>query len=510
MSPRERRNLGLVALLGLVVVVLLAWREDRAATDRRDRELGRRSHERLEGVRSGIARWTDSLRRTYDSVLDHAGDSTLAARLRVDPLVAMAFRVARGEILLPADGPPASEDDRAFRERTRRLFNGRAVVPGEARPEGEVGTMEGAQWIPWHWEDGLHILVQRRVDPDTSIGFELDRIALLSRLMSGFEPSDLGGGSMVLREASGRVLHQWGGYPGDSLGDPSLGSVPLAAPLGTWVVELHGPQQAWAADVRSDLRRSLVLRWGLVAGAYLLVVFLAGREWTRALREARQKTGFVQQVSHELRTPLTNIRLHAELAREGTLEEDTFRHLAVVGQETERLSRLVANILTFARSERGPLELRPAVGDLREILEQSAAPFTPFLERAGIRVEWSLPASGATARFEPDAASQILHNLLGNAIKYAAPGGWIGISIETSPRAWKIRVADRGPGIPERERENVFKPFHRLSDRITDGVAGTGIGLGIARDLARAMGGDLVLEAVSPGCIFLWTVPRSP
>ncbi|QQS04324.1 MAG: HAMP domain-containing histidine kinase [Fibrobacterota bacterium] len=504
MIARERWIPVAAALIGPILFVGLGIREASETSERLDRDLARRSRIQLEEARERLHRFSEGIADTMSRLLDPS-NSEMFRLGQTHPLILSVYQTTDGRL----DEPPfggLSAEQAAFRQRVDRLFSGRAVVASSLRSGSERQGAEGPQWIPWHWEDGLHILFQRPLDERRAIGVELDRIALLSRMAGELDMGDQNGGSIAMVDGSGRLLHAWGSRQDSS--ESAMGRISLTTPFETWSLELSGPQAVWAEDARRDSLRSILLRWGLASLVWVALGFLVGREWTRALREARSKTGFVQQVSHELRTPLTNIRLHAELAREGTLEDDTFRHLEVVGQETERLSRLVGNILTFARSERGNLELSIRDTDLAAELREAAEPFRPMLDRVETLLEWSVPSGELPARLDRDATSQILQNLLGNALKYAQTGKWVGISVEAAPGLWRIRVRDRGPGVPPRERERIFKPFHRLSNQITDGVAGTGIGLSIARELARAQGGDLVLESGTGGCTFLWTVAR--
>lgn len=514
MSWNERWIPLVVGAAGLVSIGLLAARDASSALGDQTLSVARVAQTRLESARRDIADWTLSLQDSLWSVLESAEDARLDSLASWHPLAVGAFRSVHGRIVWPdQDSSAITVEQREFLDRTRTLWQGRAILPQgslrQGRGESSGYVPDRLDWIPWHWEDGLHLLARRSLDDSVQVGLEIDRTALLSRLVGEVVPRDLGGGSIELVDGTGRLLHRWGRYLPDSVQESApLALGGLGSPFDTWTLKVYGMEAQWAAVSRATSLRDLGLRWGIAALVWGLVVFLGGREWTRTLREARMKTGFVQQVSHELRTPLTNIRLHAELARDGTLEDDTFRHLEVVGQETERLSRLVSNILTFARSEKGPLKVQPALHDVKALLDEALAPFGPIAQRLGVRIERKLPDDESHIYVDSDAATQILQNLVGNAFKYAHRGGWVGISLSGCSNRWEIRVKDLGPGIPEIHREKIFEPFQRLSDRIDEGVAGTGIGLGIARDLARGHGGDLKLESGKAGCTFLWILPR--
>jgi len=507
---RERLVPVLIGLAGVALLVNLGWREVSTSDGRRDLAIAQIAQARLEGARRDISDWVLELQDSLWRDLEVANDAQIDSLAHASPLAIAGFRTVRGQLAYPVSGQNSSLEEAAFIDRMRRLWSGRAELTGSSsRSEGFKEGSQHLEWIPWHWEDGLHFLVRRRMDDTTEVGLELDRIALLSRLIGEVTPRDQGGGAIDLRDGAGRLLHRWGSYTPDTAKEQRpLAEGILGSPFETWTLEVRGPEAIWAQAAQEITLRSIFLRWGFAILGWLVAVFLVSREWTRTLREARLKTGFVQQVSHELRTPLTNIRLHAELARDGTLEDDTFRHLDVVGQETERLSRLVSNILAFARSEKGPLKVQPSRLEMGFLFDSALSPFTPFLERSGMILERNMPVGEHVVRIDPDAGVQILQNLVGNALKYAPGGKWIGVEAVLCSNRWEIRVRDRGPGISMSHREDIFRPFLRLSNCITEGVAGTGIGLGIARDLARAHGGDLTLESGQGGCTFLWILPR--
>ena len=217
----------------------------------------------------------------------------------------------------------------------------------------------------------------------------------------------------------------------------------------------------------------------------------------------------MNQVSHELKTPLTNIRLYAEMAHERvTLSGDAeaARHLGVVEAETSRLSRLIHNVLTFARQQRDQLTIRPRAASLDEIVSATVQLWRPGLEAKGFKVECGLAASQPFV-FDPDAVEQILGNLLSNAEKYAADGKFMRITTAADGTSAKLAVEDRGPGVPARMREEIFAPFVRVRSDLTEGVSGTGIGLAISRQLAELHGGALALEDAGGGARFVLTLP---
>lgn len=254
-----------------------------------------------------------------------------------------------------------------------------------------------------------------------------------------------------------------------------------------------------------------------VAGAALLAAILAVsgivlyRHQNRALKLAAERVSFVNRVSHELGTPLTNLSLNLSLATDSltTRPAEARKRLDLVSEEIERLSRLVANVLTFSRRERDVLELKPARCLPDEVILRTLESFRPALERRGILIESAL-AAPASLMLDPDALSQITGNLLSNVEKYAASGKWLRITTGIDNGTLTLEVRDKGPGIPREARERIFTPFERVKHSTNEGASGTGLGLAIGRDLARRMGGKLELSDGENGSSFRLTLPATP
>ncbi len=253
-----------------------------------------------------------------------------------------------------------------------------------------------------------------------------------------------------------------------------------------------------------------------IAVAALLAIVLAGsgigfyRYQTRALKLAAERVSFVNRVSHELGTPLTNLSLNLSLATDSlaTRPAEARKRLDLVSEEIERLSRLVANVLTFSRRERDVLELKPVRSFPDEVILRTLDAFRPALERRGILIESALAAPDALL-LDPDALSQITGNLLSNVEKYAASGKWLSIVSRIDNGILMVEVSDRGHGIPREARERIFAPFERVRHSTNEGASGTGLGLAIGRDLARRMGGNLELVDSESGSTFRLSLPAT-
>jgi signal transduction histidine kinase len=227
----------------------------------------------------------------------------------------------------------------------------------------------------------------------------------------------------------------------------------------------------------------------LAAGAGLFALY---RMVAVRLAFAQRRSNFAAAVSHELKTPLTAIRMYVEMLRDGLVptEEKRREYYATLGSESERLSRLIDNVLEFSRLERGTRRLELQAAPLGPAVREVAELLRPHAERQGFRFEIEAPADLPPVRFERDALAQILFNLVENALKYAR--GAADRTVELRCRAEGARVAltvrDRGPGVPERRLARVFEPFYRGEDELTRETQGSGIGLALVRGLAERMG----------------------
>jgi signal transduction histidine kinase len=177
----------------------------------------------------------------------------------------------------------------------------------------------------------------------------------------------------------------------------------------------------------------------------------------------------------------------------------------IIIEESGRLSRLIGNILTFSRKERAKLKLHPSRGSLDDVVRSTLAQYEPSLEAKGIKVALDLQTPGEVL-LDGDAVGQIVGNLLSNVEKYCPPETPVSLATAQRDEELSLVIEDQGPGIPKSERERIFRPFYRISNELTDGVTGTGIGLAISRDLARLHGGDLELLPTEKGTCFRLTL----
>jgi signal transduction histidine kinase len=228
------------------------------------------------------------------------------------------------------------------------------------------------------------------------------------------------------------------------------------------------------------------------------------REMTERLAEASElERNFLMTVSHELRTPLTGIRGHVDALREGLAEDAEGREasLEVIRTETDRLSRLVGDLLDLAKLDANRFALVEEEVDLGRLLEQAYQSFVEEARRREIAYERSIHAA-PVMHTDGDRVLQVVSNLLVNAFEWTPDGGAVTLSLRAGNGTLGVAVADTGPGIPLEERERIFRPFWSRNGQ------GTGLGLAIARELAQALGGRLELESeVGKGSRFELVLP---
>jgi signal transduction histidine kinase len=247
----------------------------------------------------------------------------------------------------------------------------------------------------------------------------------------------------------------------------------------------------------------LKLTLGLLIGVLLLAIgvgsWLIVADLSRQLTLARQKTDFVSNVSHELKTPLTSIRMFSELLAEGRVTDRAKQrsYLGIITAETARLTRLINNVLDFARIERGEKKYNFQKCDLVSVVRETAETYRPHLEANGFQFACDMPDTPVFVNGDRDALAQVVVNLLSNAEKYSDTRKEVCLQVEAQARPLPcvgVKVLDRGLGVPLGCGEKIFEQFYRAHDSLSSGIQGSGLGLTLARQIARAHGGDVVYE----------------
>jgi len=248
----------------------------------------------------------------------------------------------------------------------------------------------------------------------------------------------------------------------------------------------------------------------LLLTAITLLVYFTARASARELEAARLKSDFVAAVSHEFRTPLTSLRQFTELLVSGRLGDpkDRASCYQVLHQSTARLSRLVENLLDFARVEAGVLEYRKQPIDLNKLAAEVHCSFQLEVERQGYRVTYEASDSPLVVMADQDAISRALWNLLDNAVKYSLEDKTISVSSQRLGPMATIRIKDRGGGIPEAEQKKIFYGFVRGSSSRVSSVRGSGLGLQMVQQIAKDHSGSIELESeLGKGSCFTILIP---
>lgn len=301
-------------------------------------------------------------------------------------------------------------------------------------------------------------------------------------------------------------------------GEQLSGGVSPGGDLSLWRVVFQAPRG-------ESLEETYAIRWvgalglGGIVLSILLGAFLLRRQVDRAEREARQKTGFVALVSHELRTPLTSIRLYAEMLDRGKNLTDDNRHKyqQTLLRESSRLERMVGHLLRLSSLDqtRKP-SLRPTCLSPQTWLEEILDKREEAVRAAGMTLRLVTGKLPDEVNWDADVVEQILTNLIDNAVKHATSGKVIEMIARTDDAGSgvELRVTDRGPGIPVAFRKKMFERFTQAEDSLEGKRSGLGLGLAIARQLARAHQGELWYEDHPEGgavlVLLLPSLPVSP
>ncbi|WP_025849866.1 cell wall metabolism sensor histidine kinase WalK [Paenibacillus ehimensis] len=242
------------------------------------------------------------------------------------------------------------------------------------------------------------------------------------------------------------------------------------------------------------------------AGTIAVLQDVTGQE---KLEQARRE--FVANVSHELRTPLTTIKSYLEALEDGALEEPQLagKFVSVARNETERMIRLVTDLLQLSRLDSKQAIISKETTDVTEMLEEVADRFSFQLEQRMIAIEIDVEEHVDEIMLDRDRIDQVLDNLVSNAIKYTPEGGHIRIHAgRREPAVLEISVQDDGIGIPRKDLTRIFERFYRVDKARSRSMGGTGLGLSIAREIVKAHGGTIQLESeLGQGTRVTFTLP---
>ena len=237
--------------------------------------------------------------------------------------------------------------------------------------------------------------------------------------------------------------------------------------------------------------------------ALVLLVLSAGialqvRDASREAHTSRLRADFVSNVSHELKTPITLIRLYGDtlLERPELPPQERNEFYRIIVRESERLTRLVNQVLTFSRVERGVQQYSMEAGDLAPAVARMVDEYSEYVERAGFTLHREMADSAPLVKFDATAVLQAVANLLDNAVKYSGESREITVRLAASGGHVTFEVEDRGDGIPAAEQQKIFERFYRVQN--SSGKGGYGLGLFLVRHIMEAHGGVVEVHSM-PG-----------
>lgn len=236
------------------------------------------------------------------------------------------------------------------------------------------------------------------------------------------------------------------------------------------------------------------------------------REHAELEKVERIRKDFVINVSHELRTPLASIQGYTETLISGALHDPAhnMRFLRIIRHNAERLARLTEDLLTLSRIEQKRQKFEFDVHRVNDLLRDAVELMTPMAEKNQVRLSEEPAPAGAEVWCDSEAVSQILSNLLDNAVKYTPAGGCITVGARESGRFFELYVRDTGVGIPAEDLPRLFERFYRVDKARSRELGGTGLGLAIVKHLVAAHNGATRVESrVNEGSTFFFTLPAS-
>jgi PAS domain S-box-containing protein len=416
------------------------------------------------------------------AVADVAGDSRL---LDADPILAEGYSSYLGVPLFGAEG---------------ELYGVLAVYGRRPRPwlEEEIEALAALA--------GNASAVLANADLYQKVKDEQDRSsAILANIADGIVAVDREGTAVLWNAAAERIT----GVPaGEALGrtpaqvlQRTLESGEAGAVRDRLVPIHRGGEEVWLSVSEAVMRDPA----GAVAGR-----IYAFRDVSSERVVEEMKTEFVAAVSHSLRTPLTSIYGFAEtLLRQDVLFEEDERRtfLTYIASEAQRLTGIVDALLNVARLDAGDLQMQLAPTDVGAVVSEVVRGVQESRPLNGRRLVVDLPTEPLDAAADRDKLRQVLANLLDNAVKFSPDGGTVTVAARRKGGTVEIRVVDRGPGIPAAEQVRIFSKFYR-GDLARDRPVGTGLGLFIAGELVRAMGGRIWVDSEEgEGASFAFELP---
>jgi two-component system, OmpR family, sensor histidine kinase VicK len=297
----------------------------------------------------------------------------------------------------------------------------------------------------------------------------------------------------------------------------ALGRLPLAVwpqmTLAEAVVQARGENRVIAQEIDLGdlvlLAHVTPLKGERGAHAGTVVVF---HDITELQKLEGLRREFVANVSHELKTPLTTVKSYVETLLDGAADDPELRarFLGVVESETDRMARLVRDLLQLSQLDKGTADWDIQPYDLVVLAEEALSKLAVTAERKSLRIERSFGRDLPPALVDRDKFQQVILNVLANAIEFTPAGGRIDVDVRSQGSLLRVRVRDSGIGIPKEDLPRIFERFYRVDKARSRMLGGTGLGLAIARQIIEGLGGTIRIESqYGKGTEVIFTVPAA-
>jgi two-component system phosphate regulon sensor histidine kinase PhoR len=353
-------------------------------------------------------------------------------------------------------------------------------------------------------DDAIHE-VGRRLEEQARDRARME--AILAGMVEGVIVVDAQGRLQLVNGAARQMLK----LDPPAIGRPYVETIrhPAIAELVAAVLLGRSPEPLQLSPPR-DAARTILARAAPAAGSGTQGVVLVLLDITDLRRADQIRRDFVANVSHELRTPLTAIRGYVEALAEGDVTADESRRfLTIIGRHTERMERLVKDLLRLARLDAGQETLELVVCDTRSLIDSVVNDLGQTAAARSQRIVVTVAPGSEKVRADPGKLHDVLRNLIANAITYAPEQTTIDVAATPLDGRVAIAVSDQGPGIPEDDLARVFERFYRVEKSRSRDPGGTGLGLAIVKHLVELHGGSVRAEnRPQGGARFVVTVPR--
>jgi signal transduction histidine kinase len=424
-------------------------------------------------------------------------------RKRVYDEAARQGQKAESRTVSPQAGLPQKSD--ASESRAESIYI------SEPRKFSQITAGKASGLIPRFIDDKLSLLFWKRLASGRIVGCVVEDAAARARILGRLPDVVSQGRILTVLDENGRPLVAPAGQDSRDWRRP-LVAREVSETLPRWEVAAYpadpGAMASQARSTRLMMAVLILALFGVIAAAGTWILHTLRSEMILA----RQKTTFVTNVSHELKTPLTSIRMFSEMLKEGR-QPDPIKQRAYLGlmaAETGRLTRLINNVLDFSKMEKGKRAYARRRLDAGVLAEGIVEGERIRLEHDGFAVSFASASGPAPVEADEEALCQAVLNLLSNAEKYSAGVKSVEVEIGREDGTVRIDVKDRGIGIPAAEAGKIFREFYRVDRTLAAPVSGSGLGLTIARRIARDHGGDVEYRPRDGGgSVFRITLPEA-